>query len=97
MTAVQQIRRDIRKHLPDLRRRYGVRSVGLFGSYARGEQGRRSDLDLLIEFDAPIGLLRFVELERQLGDALGVKVDLVMKSALKPRIGRRILNEVIPL
>jgi len=97
MTAVQHIRRDIRKRLPDLRRRYGVRSVGLFGSYARGEQGRRSDVDLLVEFDAPIGLLRFVELERHLGDALGVKVDLVMKSALKPRIGRRILEEVIPL
>lgn len=97
MTAVQRIRRDIRKHLPELSRRYGIRSLGLFGSYARGVQRPGSDLDLLVEFDAPIGLLRFAELERRLSEAAGVKVDLVMKSALKARIGRRILEEVVPL
>ena len=97
MIARQQIREDIRSHMPSLRRQYGVRSLGLFGSYARNEQGPRSDIDILVEFDAPIGLLRFTQLERNLGELLGRKVDLVMKSALKPRIGSHILEEVIPL
>jgi predicted nucleotidyltransferase len=97
MIARQQIREEIRRHKSSLHRQYGVRSLGLFGSFARNEQGPRSYIDLLVEFDSPIGLLRFTRLERDLAELLGRKVDLVMKSALKPRIGRRILEEVIPL
>lgn len=97
MIARQQIREEIRRHKSSLRRQYGVRSIGLFGSFARNEQGPRSDIDLLVEFESPIGLLRFTRLERDLAELLGRKVDLVMKSAIKPRIGRHILEEVIPL
>ncbi len=97
MTQVQQIRTALRRHKPSLRRDYGVRTLGLFGSYVRNQQGPKSDIDILVEFEAPIGLLRFNRLERQLGEILGGKVDLVMKSALKPHIGRRILEEVVPL
>ena len=92
-----RIREEIRRQKPTLRRQYGVSSLGLFGSYVRNDQGPHSDIDILVEFDAPIGLLRFTQLERILGELLGKKVDLVMKSALKPRIGRHILKEVIPL
>jgi len=65
----------------------------------RGEAKEESDLDILVEFepDAEISLLEFVELENYLSDLLGVKVDLVEKSALKPRIGKRILSEVVYL
>jgi len=89
----------LRAQLPELRQRYGVRTLGVFGSYVRGEQGRCSDLDLLVEFeqDAKPGLFGFLELQEELGDLLGVKVDLVMKSALKPGIGQRILVEVVPV
>ena len=97
MIEHQQIREEIQKHKSSLRRQYGVRSLGLFGSYARNQQGPRSDIDILVDFNAPIGLLRFAQLERNLGQLLGRKVDLVMKSALKPRIGSHILEEVIPL
>jgi predicted nucleotidyltransferase len=97
MIALPQIREEIRRQKPSLRRQYGVRSLGLFGSYARNDQNAHSDIDILVEFDAPIGLLRLTHLERNLSELLGEKVDLVMKSALKPRIGRRILEEVIPL
>jgi predicted nucleotidyltransferase len=70
----------------------------LFGSFARGESDARSDLDLLVEFDdRPLTLLQFVALEEELSDLLGVKVDLVERQALKPRIGRRILDELIPV
>ena len=74
---------------------YRVESLGVFGSYVRDEQSSNSDLDLLVTFHEPPSLLRFIELENYLSDLLGVKVDLVMKDALKPRIGERILNEVV--
>ena len=85
--------------MPELRDRYGVISLGVFGSYVRGEQTPDSDLDLLVEFDPAVrfGLLTYCELEHTLSDRLAVKVDLVMKTALKPRIGERILQEVMYL
>lgn len=84
--------------LPELRDRYGVLSLGVFGSYVRGEQTADSDLDLLVEFDhRPLTLLQFIALEYELSDELHIKVDLVEKSALKPKIGERILQEVLPI
>jgi predicted nucleotidyltransferase len=88
----------LRALLPDLRVRYGVRSLGVFGSYVRLEQGPDSDLDLLVEFDdRPISLFDFVRLENEVSDALALKVDLVEARALKPHIGQRILAEVVPV
>jgi predicted nucleotidyltransferase len=65
------------------------------GSYVRGEQKKKSDVDVLIDFEDSVSLLTFIALEHYLSDILGKRVDLVMKSALKPRIGKRILKEVI--
>jgi uncharacterized protein len=84
----------LKQHLPELREKYSVSYLGIFGSYIRGEQTKDSDLDVLIQFDKKPGLLKYIELENYLSDLLGVKVDLVMKSALKPNIGKRILDEV---
>ena len=87
---------EVTAQLPALRERDGVQSLGVFGSFARGEQRDESDLDLLVEFDdRPVGLFQFIALEDELSDALGVKVDLVEKSALKPVIGRHVLAEVM--
>ena len=87
---------QLRTLLPDLRVRYGVRSLGVFGSYARGEQDPNSDLDLLVEFDdRPLSLFDFMRLENEVSDALHLQVDLVEKRALKPHIGRYILREVV--
>ena len=96
---LEEIMRALREHLPELRDRYAVRSVGVFGSYLRGEQRPGSDLDILVEFDSVSvpTLFEFVRLERELSGRLGVPVDLVMKSALKPAIGRYILKEVVTL
>src|SRR3990170_3010613 len=91
---VTEIARILREHLPELHRRHGVLSLGLFGSYMRGEQSKRSDLDILVEFDdRPLTLLQFVAIENELSDLLGLKLDLVEKETLKPAIGRRILEE----
>ncbi len=78
---------------------YGVRSLALFGSRARGEAVPDSDLDLLVEFDSErrLSLFDFVRLENELSDWVGVRVDLVERRALKPVIGRRILQDIIPV
>ena len=75
--------------------RYDVRSLGVFGSYVRGEAASQSDLDMLVDFTKPPTLFQFVRLQNELSDLLDVRVDLVMKSALKPNIGERIMEEVI--
>ena len=89
----------LKEHKAELKETYRVKEIGIFGSYVRGEYKEKSDLDILVEFDedAKIGLLRFVNLENYLSDLIGFKVDLVEKSALKPRIGENILREVITL
>ena len=89
----------LKEHKAEVKEKYGVKEIGIFGSYVSGEYKEKSDLDILVEFeeDAKIGLLKFVNLENYLSDLIGVKVDLVEKSALKPRIGKNILREVITL
>jgi len=94
---IEGIRNILKEHENELRRRYGIVKIGIFGSYVRSEAGEGSDLDILVEFseEADLGLLKFVEIENQFSDLLGVKVDLVEESALKPRIGKQILKEVV--
>ena len=87
--------RILRQHLPELKEKYSVSYLGVFGSYVRGEQTGDSDLDILVEFDKTPGLLKYIELEYYLSDLLGLKVDLVARTGLKPNIGKYILNEVV--
>lgn len=90
-------KRILRAHLPALREQYSVTSLGVFGSFVRGEQKMRSDLDVLVEFERAPSLFKYGELEDHLSELVGIKVDLVMKKTLKPYIGRNILAEVVPL
>ena len=87
----------LRDNLADLRREYRIGSLWLFGSYVRGEQHKRSDLDILVEFDEVPTLPKFISLERKLCDITGIKVDLVSIRALKGEIGERILREKVAL
>jgi len=79
----------------ELETKYRVKAIGVFGSALRGEMRDDSDIDVLVEFRAPIGLFEFLELEEFLSQRLGRKVDLVSRKALKPEIGRIILSEVV--
>jgi hypothetical protein len=97
MKTLQEIESILRVEKPILRRRFRVKEIGIFGSFVRGEQKDTSDLDLLIDFEEPIGLIRYVGLQNYLSDRVGERVDLITKSGLKPRIGRHILKEVIYL
>jgi predicted nucleotidyltransferase len=93
--ALAEILQILRQNMPELSRRYKVKSLGVFGSYARGEADEESDIDLLVDLeDESLTLLQFIALENHLSDLLGVKVDLVEKKALKPAIGRHILEAV---
>jgi len=97
MQNLDEILQTLREQNPCLAEKYGVRIVGVFGSYVRQEQRPNSDLDILIELDRPprISLIGLVELEEHLSQVLGVKVDLAIKSNLKKRIGVRILQEAV--
>lgn len=74
--------------------RYHISELGVFGSFLRNEQHKRSDVDILVDFNQPISAFKFIDLKYELSEKLGAKVDLVSKKALKPRIGKRILTEV---
>jgi uncharacterized protein len=99
MQSLDAIQTTLREQKPFLAEKYGVRIVGVFGSYVRQEQRPDSDLDILIEIDRPpkISLIGLVELEDYLSEILGVQVDLAIKTNLKKRIGTRILEEVVPV
>ena len=93
--SLDEIKKILQQHKPELSEKWKVKSLGIFGSYVRGEARKSSDLDLLVEIDDPkMGLLKFIALENYLSDLLGVKVDLVEKQALKPAIGRHVTEEV---
>ena len=92
---IDRIIMKLRENKPVLKEKYKVKTLGVFGSYVRGEQKEGSDLDILVEFREPVGLFKFMELEEFLGKNTGIKVDLVSRKALKPRIGKYILEEVI--
>ena len=95
--SLEDIRRILLVHLPALRQQYGIKALGVFGSYVKGQQRRNSDLDLLVEYEEAPTFFQFVRLERVLSELWGVKVDLVMKSALRPSIREDILVEVVPV
>ena len=93
--TLAEIRKTLQNQKPYLAEKYGVTEISVFGSFVRGEQRSDSDLDILIELERPsrISLLGLVELEQYLGDLLGIKVDVAIKSNLRKRIGSRILSE----
>ena len=94
MTTVSKIENIIKSNRSTLFMKYHLKELGIFGSYLRNEQKKESDLDVLVEYEKTPGFFSFVQLEEELSKLLGIQVDLVMKSSLKPHIGKRILAEV---
>jgi len=87
----------LRTHRADLTSRYQIAELGVFGSYIRNEQRPESDLDVLVTFSETPGLFTLVALEEDLSTLLQIKVDLAVRTALRPRIATRILSEVVML
>lgn len=91
----EQIINLLKKRKQVLAKEYGVKTLGLFGSYSINKQNKNSDVDILVEFNKSISLLQYLKLSNKLNKDIGKKIDLVMKSALKKNIGKQILKEVI--
>jgi len=90
----KEVIKIIRSNKYELELLYGVQRLGLFGSYVRDKQSKKSDVDILVKFKHDIDLFDFIDLREYLEKQLNAKVDLVMESALKPNLGKRILAEV---
>ena len=95
MSPVEDVSARLAELKPRLEREYPISELGIFGSYARGEQRSDSDLDVLVAFERPVTLFDLVRLEDDLADELGVEVDLVTKESLKPRIESRVSEDLV--
>lgn len=94
-TDLKQIREIIKKHTNELNRTYHVKNIGIFGSIARGDSHKTSDIDILVELSQPVSFFEFTDLEDYLTKILRRKVDLVTKNALKSVIKNDILAETV--
>jgi predicted nucleotidyltransferase len=92
---MERLEKILKEHKEELKRRYKIREIGIFGSWVRGEERKGSDVDILVEFERPVDFFLFLELEEYISRLIGRKVDLVSKKALKPVIGKYILEEVV--
>lgn len=87
--------RCLKAAMPDLRRRFRVRTLSIFGSVARGEAEEGSDVDILVEFDEQAGLFQLIRLRRHLAELLNRPVDLGTPASLRPRIRQAALDEAV--
>jgi hypothetical protein len=88
---------QLHEMLPELEKRFNVKSLAIFRPYVKNEQNKKSDIDVLVEYIEMPGLLTFMELEDYLSDTLEIKVKLVLKPVLKQKVGKDMLNEIIPI
>lgn len=84
----------LRQHRSSLER-LGVKSLALFGSVVRGKAREDSDVDLLVEFQRPVGLFEFVDVKQYLENVLGCRVDLGTPDSLKPRLRESVIAEAV--
>lgn len=94
MNSAQEIKAILSRHKTVLSKKYGVSTMGIFGSYVRGEQAHDSDIDILVEFNRPIGL-QFVDLAEELERILNMRVDLVSRGSISPRMWAFVGPEVL--
>lgn len=93
--SLEEIKRILSEQRETLKREYNVKTIGVFGSYVRGKQKKKSDIDILVEYSVSPDFFEYLDLEEYLSGLVNTKVDLVMKDALKPYIGKHILEEVV--
>ena|SRR3989304_695329 len=95
MKSLEEVKKTLQSHKEELKKKYGVRKIGIFGSYVRGEAKKGSDIDILVDFEKPIGL-QFVELADELERLLDIKVELITKDALmqKARLWKNVSRDL---
>ncbi len=97
MQSLDEIKHSLTAQKPMLQNKYKINRLGIFGSYVRGEQKSESDLDILIDYEEAPSLFTLIEIENQLSELLGMKVDLVTRKGIKPKLRSYILEEVVYL
>lgn len=97
MKPTKEIAGILQARKTELKEKYSVTEIALFGSFVRGEQNKRSDIDILVEFEEVPDLLKFIELERYLQRLLGKPVDLVRKQVVRAELTDRILSEMVTI
>jgi predicted nucleotidyltransferase len=97
MKKLEEIKEILETHKKELKEKYKVRVVGIFGSYVHGNQKSESDIDLLAEFDERVSLFGLVGAEIYLSEILNTKVDLIPKKDIRPELKDTILKEAISL
>ena len=97
MKTLSEIQRILKSNMAVFQTEYRITKLGIFGSYARGEQTETSDVDILVDYEKAPTLSKLVDLRTYLSELMDMKVDLVTKNGLKPRIRERVLADVIYL
>lgn len=95
MRDKREISIQLRNMMAELSGQYHVKKIGIFGSYSSGRQTTTSDVDLVVEFDRPIGMMAFVHLRNRIAEGLGLPVDHVTPDGLHPLIRDQVLREAV--
>lgn len=93
--SIEDLKEILLRHKEELQRKYGVKEIGIFGSYARKEQKKGSDVDILAEFKTTPDIFKLIDMEDYLKKILYKKVDLARKSVIRRELKKEILKEVV--
>lgn len=97
LSTLTELKTKISFLMPTLQAQYHVATIEIFGSYVRGEQSQKSDIDLLISFSQPYSLWDLLDVKEFLSKKLRLKVDLVPKDSIKPLLKEQIIQEAVPI
>ncbi|MCK5533742.1 nucleotidyltransferase family protein [bacterium] len=97
MKTIKEIKNVLSEHKEELKQKYKIREIGIFGDYVKGKPVEKSTIDILVEFEEPIGIFEFMNLEKYFKNVLKTEIDLVSKEVLKTQIGKYILDKVVYL
>jgi len=94
MKSIQEIIKIMKEHKEELKKKYKIKEIKIFGSYARGEQKERSDIDIIVDFEETLTLIELIRLEEEIERILGIKVDLLTEESISPFI-KPYIKEVV--
>lgn len=95
--SLEEVKQQLQELKPTLRKRFKVETIDIFGSYARGEQTEKSDLDILVTYSEMVDLLLVAGLRRYLRRKLHMKVDVISKEFINKYIKEQVLEEAVPV
>ncbi|MBK7883143.1 MAG: nucleotidyltransferase family protein [Chitinophagaceae bacterium] len=95
MYTLEEIKNILTKVKPELQKKYPLSTLGIFGSYARGDANENSDIDVLVDFNDAIGGMKYISLAHEIEDLFSIKVDVVSKGGIKPKYFKYVSEDLI--